>query len=371
MFSIFSSKSPSYLGIDIGSASVKVVELESKDGSIYLKNYGFVEKMPNIEGGDAKDIDRSAHIIKEIYRQGGFTAKKVVAALHNFDVFTSVINLPKMQSDGKMEDIIRTEARKFVPIPLEDVVLDWKILNKPSIKTKDKNKIDSQGDREKFFLEEQDTTDVLLTAAPRRLVSRYVEIFQKARLNLLSLETESFALIRSLLNRDAPFSLMIIDIGAVATDIIIIEYDTPVVIRTVDVGGMAITAAIAGSLGIDLERAEQFKRDIGILSDQTAEQNNSIAQIIESAFAPVVNEISYSIDLYKTRDKSIEKIILSGGSAYMLGLADFLRQTFTLPVHIGDPWHKIIYPKPLESSLKELSSMFSVAIGLALKELGG
>ncbi len=360
MFSIFGNKSSSYLGIDIGSASVKVVELESKGGNICLKNYGFVEKMPDVESGGTQDIDRSAHIISEIYRQGGFTAKKAVAALHNFDVFTSVINLPKMQSDIKIEDIIRVEARKFVPIPLEDVILDWKILNKPSIPIKSGS-----------ILEDHDTTDVLLTAAPRRLVSRYVEIFQKARLNLLSLETESFALIRSLLNRDAPFSLMIIDIGAVATDIIIIECETPVVIRTVDVGGMAITSAISGSLGIDMERAEQFKRDIGILSDQTAEQNNSIAQIIESAFAPVVNEISYSIDLYRARDKSIEEIVLSGGSAYMLGLADFLRQTFTLPVHIGDPWHKIIYPKPLEANLKELSSMFSVAIGLALKELAG
>lgn len=371
MFSFFSSKSPSYLGVDIGSASVKVVELESKAGSIYLKNYGFVEKMPDVEAGSDKNIDRSAHIIREICRQGGFTAKKVVAALHNFDVFTSVINLPKMQSGGKMEDIIRTEARKFVPIPLEDVVLDWKILNKPSIKTKGKNKIDNQANREKFLLQEQDAADVLLTAAPRRLVNRYVDIFQKARLNLLSLETESFALIRSLLNREAPFSLMIVDIGAVATDIIIIEYETPVVIRTVDVGGMAITSAISSSLGIDLERAEQFKRDIGIFGDQAAAQNNTIAQIIESAFAPVVNEISYSIDLYRAGDKSIEEIILSGGSAYMLGLADFLKQTFTLPVHIGDPWHKIIYPKPLEPNLKELSAMFSVAIGLALKELGG
>jgi type IV pilus assembly protein PilM len=292
----------------------------------------------------------------------------VIAALHDFDVFTAVISLPSTNFK-ELENVINLEARKFVPISLEDVVLDWKIVNQNGRQGNN----DKQKEKDKIKEIKKDVDlDVLLTAAPRNLIKKYIEIFKSAELNLLSLETEAFAFIRALLDENDTSSLMIIDVGAVASDIIIVENQIPVVIRSIDVGGASITKAIARNLGIGFERAEQFKRDIGIYSIGNVEDNlsdQSVLRVIESTFAPVINEIHYSLDLYKTKNKSMEKIILSGGSAYLSGLADFLKSILNLPVHIGDPWYKVAYPKEMEGALKEIGSMFTVAIGLALKEI--
>jgi len=370
--SFFSKKSSSFLGVDIGSYSIKIVELENRGGKPVLLNYAFSDPSILVQSTKTDDIIKNAaSIIEHIYKQANFTNKQVIAALHNFDVFTSVINLPETKPSD-LENVIKVEARKFVPIPLDDVILDWKVIEK-SKKTKQtpvKQKAGGQQDREKFLIEQEGGIDILLTAAPRKLVSKYLKIFQASNLNLLSLETESFAFIRSLIDDHDTSSLMLIDIGAISTDIIIVENRIPVVIRTVDVGGSSITKAVSHSLGIDMDRAEQFKRDVGIGTQQEADVNNSsIAQMIENTFSPVVNEINYSIDLYKARNKQIEKILLSGGSSYLYGLVDFLKSTFNLPVFIGDPWHKIEYPKPLQETFKTIGPMFTVSIGLALKEI--
>lgn len=369
----FSQKSNSYIGIDIGSASIKLLELENKSGKPELKNYGFAEKIVRFNSRTEEMIRQSAEIIKRIYFEAGFTAKNVVAALHNFDVFSSVINLPQVKAQ-ELENIIRVEARKFVPIPLEDVVLDWKVIEKsgkPPAKKPTKG-AKQENDRDTFLIEQHEQgIDVLLTAAPRKLVKKYVDIFHAADLNLLSLETESFAFIRALLDKNDASSVMFLDIGAVASDILIVERQVPVIIRSVDVGGNSITSAIGKTMNIALERAEQFKRDVGIFGSAAREDDTPIMQVIETAFGPVINEITYSLDLYRSREQSVERIVLSGGSAHLAGLSAFLKSTFRLPIYVGDPWHKISYNADLRDNLEQIGSMFTVAIGLALKEIVG
>lgn len=393
--SLFLTKQISYLGVDIGSASVKMIELTNKGGQAVLKNYGFAEKLEKIESTKTEDmIKRSAEIIKQVYKESGFTSKNVVAALHNFDVFNSVLNIPKTNLQ-ELENVIKVEAHKFVPIPLEDVVLDWKVLpsdkrsaeRRADLKESDRrsgapdhqedrpadksNKHQAETSLDDLSLKESEGIDVLLTAAPRRLVKKYLDIFKTAELNILSLETESFAYTRSLLDKNDQTSLMIIDIGAAATDVIIVERQIPVIIRTVDGGGMYITEEIANNLGINHERAEQFKRDVGFFTPQADTPDNSqiIKQLIESAFVPIVNEVNYSLDLYQSQGKSIDRIVLSGGSAYLLHLVDFFKSTFKLPVYIGDPWHRVNYPDELRKMLEEIGPMFAVAVGLALKPI--
>ena len=166
-------------------------------------------------------------------------------------------------------------------------------------------------------------------------------------------------------------SILFLDIGAVATDIIITERQAPIIIRSIDVGGDSITAAIAKNMHIAIERAEQFKRDVGVFDRKSAEDMRMITEIIELSFAPVINEIQYSIDLYKSRNRSLGKIVLSGGGSCMAGLSDFLQTTFHIPIYMGNPWYKIETPPDLKDALLELGAMFTVSIGLALKEIEG
>ena len=129
-------------------------------------------------------------------------------------------------------------------------------------------------------------------------------------------------------------------------------------------GGVTLTRALANALKIDFRRAEQFKRDIG-LSDES-----KIPAIIEQAFKPVVDEINYSLNLYQSQTgRLIEKIILSGGSAYLNNLSNYLSNILKVKVLIGDPWARIAYPAALRPALEEIAPRFAVAVGLALRQL--
>jgi type IV pilus assembly protein PilM len=210
---------------------------------------------------------------------------------------------------------------------------------------------------------------ILLTAAPKNLVEKYIRIFKAAGLKLLSLETEAFALERSL-GGNASQPVMIIDIGSVSSDVVIIDRGVPVLTRSIDTGGVTITQAVMKSLNVDLKRAEQFKRDIGFSSSGPGD----LPEIIKTTINPIINEVKYCLDIYFTQQSegethSLEKIILTGGSAFLPDLVNYLNQLLEIKVIIGDPWDKVIYPLELKPVLQELAPRFSVAVGLAMREI--
>ncbi len=338
-------KEKSFLGVDIGSTSIKLVELKKKRNIPYLVTYGYGEKAIGdmIKSKPSEVAEKAANLLKKIYQKSGAESFQAVTALPNFSVFSSVITLPVM-SKKDLVDAIRWEAKKIIPISLEEVILDWKII-------------------ETFKANNKKNYRLLLTAASRRLVERYVDIFRRANLQLLSLETESFALSRSLLSKDEALT-MIIDSSALTTDVVIFENGIPTLNRSIDVGGITITKSIANCLKIDFERAEQFKRDIGMSG------SSKVPHIIQDVLRPVLDEIHYSLNLYQNQTgKLVEKIILSGGSAYLPNFPEFLSKNLETKVFIGNPWARVAYPKELEPALKEIAPRFSVAIGLALREL--
>ncbi|MDD5625712.1 MAG: type IV pilus assembly protein PilM [Patescibacteria group bacterium] len=339
-------KQEGYLGIDLGSTSIKLVELKKEQGVPTLMTYGYAERaMGDIVKGDPNEVLRQvASLLKKTYKTAGVTSFKAITALPSFSVFNSVITLPVMKKQ-ELGDAVHWEAKKFIPMPIEDVILDWRIIDTITVDAQRKN------------------YRILLTAASRNLVKRYVEIFKQADLQLLSLETEAFALSRVLIGKSQS-TIMIVDTSALTTDIIIIEKGVPTLNRSIDIGGVTITRAIANSLNIDFKRAEQFKRDIGLSGA------SKIPAIIESILKPVIDEVIYSLKLYQGQsNKTVEKIILSGGSAYLPNLANYFSQTLNTTVIIGDPWARVAYPEELKPALEEVAPRFAVAIGLALRQL--
>lgn len=354
------TKRKSYLGIDIGTASIKVVELAAGSGHIpRLVTYGRAEYTGDTTKVDAeRDIQRIVATLKAICQQAHTTSKKVAAALPTFAVFSSVITLPTM-SEKELAAAIRWEARKFVPLPLEEMILDWKYLGEPF--TVQNNEPSAGATKVKTHIR------VLLTAAPQNLVKKYLTIFRQSDLELLSLETEAFALERSLVGGSHEI-IMIVDLGAVTTDICIIENGIPILNRSIDVGGLTITKAIANSLNIDIKRAEQFKRDIGLNTGSAAA--GGIPTTIENTISPVINEIKYNFSLYQSQsNRPIEKIILTGGSSFLPMLPEYLENLFQIKVYIGDPWARVSYPVELKPVLDEIGPQFASAIGLAMRQL--
>ena len=335
-----------YLGVDIGTAGIKVVELSNEHHRAKLVTYGYSEQKKESQYIDInQDPSKVTAVLKNVCQKAKITTTKCITALPNFSIFTTIISLPKL-SKKELNQAIEGEAKKFIPLPLTEVILDSKILTSGK-ELGEKN------------------IRVLLTGAPKNLVEKYLNIFKGAGLNLLSLETEAFALIRSLIGNDQS-EIMVVNFGGLNTNIVVIEQGIPFLNRSIDVGGVTITKAITTSLNIGYERAELFKHDVGLSAGSASSAPKTIQSILES----ILNEIKYSLNLYRSqRDKDIEKINITGGSAMLSYLPAYLTRTLNKKVYLSDPWARIIYPEELKPVLDEIGSRMSVAVGLAMRDI--
>lgn len=395
------SKEQSYLGVDIGKGSIKIVELLNDRGRARLVTYGFV----NQGAGEVIERDfidqpvETGEIIKKICKKAKTRSTKAIAALPVFSVFSSVLNLTNITAKEKLNkkalaSRVEWEAKKIIPLPLEEMILDWKIINGEELEKKKnifdkgkelkrpaKNNLDENnkgeevsvakengGNGEEEIIKEQlGGIQILLTAAPKKLVKKYIEIFKAAGLELLSLETEAFAIIRSLLGSDKS-PVILLDSGAARTNLSIVEKGIPYLNRSIDIGGAIISKGLGNRLGIEVEKAEQFKIDLaGGVADAR------VYGVISSALKPIINEIKYSLNIYRGQEGrsagDIEKLVLAGGSSLLADFADYLKEELKMRVYLGDPWSRVIYPEDLKPLLDEIGPRFAVAIGLAMRDI--
>lgn len=336
-----------FLGIDIGDSSLKMVELKKKGKQIYLSNYAFSENVSGVNFTKIDDINYLAQAILKVKAEANIKARRVTASLPTFSVFSSIINLPPTDKKN-MDAAVAEEAKKVIPLPVEEMILDWKMV--PGTQQ------DKEGAR------------VFLTGSPKKLVRRYIEIFRLAKLELASLETETFSLVRGLMGND-PSTVMIVEIGANSTDLSVVQESIPVLNRSLEICGGTVTAALAEKLGLSFNQAEQFKFDLSAsLSDSSKEE---LPQLIVKALAPVIHEIEYMREFFQSNGggRKIEKVILSGGGALLMNLADYLSHHLNLQVIIGDPFSRIIYPSEMKPIIAEVGPKLAVAAGLALREI--
>lgn len=346
-------KTNNCVGVDVGTASVKVVELERGSTGPRLATYGLIELESDVIRNNSADMQKVVTTaINEITKQAQVQSKRAVSSLPGFSVFTSLIDLPKM-TDKELSQAIKYEAKRYVPIPLDNMVLDWKVVNVRDVTTKEGLGSTSM--------------QVLLTAAPKALVDRYVGIFRGTTLKLVGLETEAFALTRSLIGNDRS-PILVLDIGSSATDVIVAANGFPVLNRTLEAGGKVLTETIAQSLNVSLARAEQFKRDLGI-----NQHGQPLPPAIQSVLARIVGEIQNTLKLYygKPSSQKIAKIVLTGGASQLGGLSKYLEEEINIKTFVGNPWARIAYPEALARILQEIGPNFAVAIGLALREMVG
>jgi type IV pilus assembly protein PilM len=341
----------SYLGIDIGSSGIKIVELRKENEYVRLLTYGFSENFDNKISGEWQglDVKKTAKIINKIWHKSGMASNSAVAALPTYSVFSSILNLSNVP-EKDITSAVQWEAKKVIPLSLDEMVIEWK-------------KIEEEGDSKAG----KGNMKVLLTGAPKVLVKKYIDIFKEAKLNLLCLETETFSLVRSLFGNERT-TAMIVEMGTNTSDIIVVSNGIPVINRSIDVGGLTITKAISQSLNIGLERSEQFKYDLGIASADNSE--STIPKIITDTLSPIINEIKYVTNLFQSKNtEKIEKIVMSGGSSMLPNLVDYFSKVLDTKVLIGDPWSRISCPVDLKPLLDEIAPKMSVAIGLAMREI--
>jgi len=184
---------------------------------------------------------------------------------------------------------------------------------------------------------------------------------------LVGLETESFALERALVGNDKN-PIMVIDIGGKATSIIIYVNGVPLLNRSIDVGGFAVTKSMTGSMGLTEEQTEQFKKDMSY--SLSIENLDDLPKHVSYTINSIINEIKYILNIYQSQNNNkISKIILSGGSSFLMNFDSYIQKTFNIKSYIGDPWARVIHPVEIDTMLKQLGPRMAVPIGLAMREI--
>jgi len=364
---LFGPSKQSYVGIDLGAGGVKAVELLNEKGRARLATYAFTERLPDVQPANLVDAPaETSALLKKIMLKAKTTTMKVVAGLPIASVFSSVINVPK-GNEKEMLEAMQWQARKLIPVPLEEMVMDFKPIAPAADKSKEKAKEKDKTAKK----DESKMTQVLLTGASKAMVQKYVNVIKQAGLELVALETETFALIRSLVGKDRSIT-MIVDIGSVRTNIIIVENGVPYVTRSLDMGGATLTKAMSRALDMDLKSAEEMKCDIKSVS--SIYPSEGLPKIFEATMVPMVTELKYSIDLYVGQNedqagKQVEKIILTGGTSLLPSLAGYFSKQLNIKTYVGDPWARVVYPDEIRPILDEIGTRFSVAIGLAMRDI--
>lgn len=348
----------SYLGVDLGAGGIKVAELMNEKGRARLVTYGYADRA--FEAVPTNIIDSTkdtANLLKSVCQKANTQSTKAVAGLPVASVFSSIITV-QAKNREELKDAIQQKAKKLIPLPIEEMILDSKILDKIPEGKKD-------------FPKEIKNIRVLITGAPKNVVKKYIEIFKMAGIELLSLETEAFALIRSLVGKD-PSSIMLIDIGSVRTNLSIIEKGIPFLNRSISTGGLNVTKSISQSLGLPMSQADQMKHDVGALTKIAP--GGDLPKLLDNILQPIVNEIKYSLNMYagqkESEGTSVTKIIMTGGSSLLPNLSDYFTKLLNINTYLGDPWARVIYPVDLKPVLDEIGPRFAVPVGLAMRDIG-
>jgi type IV pilus assembly protein PilM len=338
------------IGLDIGSYSAKVVQLKYEHEKARLETYGellserYFKRAERSGGGFLRYSDNEiVDLLRDLLHESEVTAKDAVIAVPAGGSFVVVISFPKI-SRAEIDQAMPYEARKYIPIPVSEVVLDWDV----------------------FESEEEDSVKILLVAVPRDIIEKIKRVMEIVGKNVRSIEIETFSMARALVGHDNT-PTAVINIGYQTTAIAITDGGRLRLSYSIPRGSLEQTKAIERGLEINTERAEKIKLEVG-LSDRPEEKE--ITSIIMPLTEILLTEIEKAISIYNRKaPRKIQKVNLTGGGANLKGLVDYASNKLGLEVTRGNPFAKIITPTLMQPVLREIGPSFSVAMGLALREI--
>lgn len=332
------------VGLDIGSKTIKAVELAKEGDNFRLLASGIIghtgEAVEHIK--EEKDTASLAEIIKKLFKEAKISSKEVSVSIPESQVFTRTITFP-MLTDQEIESAVKWEAEQYIPIPLKEAIIQHQILERRENAT-------------------PPGVAVLLIAAPRTLVEKYTRITQMAGLTPVVVETSLMAAARALSPVDQ--TVMIIDLGARSTDMAIVKNGMLSFSRSVATAGEAFTRAVAQTLGVEMQQAEAYKRTYGLSGTQL---EGKIRGALDPVFRMVTDEIKKAIHFYQTEEKgdAPRAVILSGGTAGMPEAVGVLTELLGLEVVVGNPFAKVVVNPDAAKSLAPFAPLYSIAVGLA------
>jgi len=417
---IFQSPDNSVIGVDVGSAYLKIVQLRRKGGKAALETYGSLALGPyaGVEIGRATHLpaDKLAEALRDLLREAHATSTRAAFAIPFSSSLVTVMDM-RVLDTKELATIVALEARKYIPVPISEVNLDWWIIpEEPERLSEARSNLqkDSNGQAEirtgkpaaeninesiiakgstpaqldgfsprvsadalgssvteradlpvmEEAFEGAKNLKILLAAIHNEALGRYEEVVKGSSLESSFFEIELFSTIRSLFPQDLdPHAVL--DLGAGETKLYVIDRGLVRLSHIMSHGGQDITLAISRGLGISVEEAEKMKREGG-LQNGGGDEHTSSAGILNVIFSETNRTI---LNFERKFGRKVKDVVLSGGGANLPGIAALAAQSFPVPVTRADPFRQVEAPAFLEEVLRDVGPEFTVAVGIAFRKL--
>ncbi len=350
-------KSKKMVGLDIGSFALKLIELKpkkkGKETKYELVALGY-EPVPyqSIVEGSIMDSTAVADAIQHIFLESKTKTNEMSFGVSGSSVIVKRIEVQRL-SQNEMHEHILWEARPHIPFTPEEVNIDYEILESPDV--------------------HPDRVGIILAATKKEKLNDYLNVIHIANKNPKIVDLESFAILNSVLVNYEMYhdrSIVVINIGASITNVIIARNGEPVFVRDIAFGGNQFTDLIQKELNLKYEKAESVKKGRQVEGISPA----AVKPVINLIFNELKSEIKKTFEFYRsnTTEGRIDNILLSGGTSNLESMIDFFQQEFDIPVEIVNPFNNIdINTKKFDLDfIKEMAPVFNVAMGLALRAVG-
>lgn len=344
---LFKKKENSVLGVDLGSSSLKVVQLRREHGKAVLETYGELALGPYSGGdvGQATNLsaEQLAEPLKDLLREAKTTTKSCGVSIPFARSLLTLVELPYRRDREEQKTMIELEARKYIPVPISEVQLDWFVVPGMDASGREPSKI-----------------NVLLVAVHNDELALLQKVVAQSGLAASFYEIEIFSTIRAVV--DEPVKpVAIVDIGAASSKVYVVEHGVVMLSHAVSAGGQDITRAIAAAHNVPLARAEALKKEEGLAAGNQA----------DLVFSRILAEARRVVVQYETlHKKSVGTVVLTGGGGVTKELGAYAQNALGIDVKIADPFGKTEAPAFMRPVLEEIGPEFAVAVGLALRKLG-
>lgn len=348
-------KGRSVIGVDVGSSSLKVVQLRRDGETAVLETYGELALGPYAgnEVGQATNLpaDKIAETLRDLLREANVTTTDAGISIPFSRSLLRLITLPYRDDPNELRTMVELEARKYIPVPVSEVQLDWFQVPEPLAEGQEQSK----------------TVKVLIVAVHNDQLTLLQNVVQGANLAASFFEIEIFSTIRSVVSEPVK-PVLIIDIGASATKVYVVERGVVAYSHNIPQGGQDVTRAISTAHGIPVGQAEVLKKQHGFTPPTDGPRYER--QTIELVFSRIFHEAKRALTQYETASGSaVTSLVLTGGGGVTRGLAAYAQEYFAVPVQLADPFSRAEAPAFMRPVLAEIGPEFAVALGLALRKL--
>ncbi len=339
--------SSDFFALDIGTTAIRVVQLRGGSQKSLAK-YGSIAVDVKVSQSDsAEDKRKLRDAVAKLLTNAKISTKDVVVGVPSNKVFATVVDFPKLPM-AELKKTVAFQADTHVPMSREEAKIDWVILG------------DSPSGADK--------TEVLIASVSNKYAESRLEMLESLGLNVIAIEPDALALSRSLLQKEVQGANLVLDIGAQATDLVVVLNHSPRLIRSIPTGGEAFVKAAIQNLNIDEKQAVQFVYKFGLNQGKLEGQ---VYRAIESTVDSIITEVQKSIKFFTTRYAGVnmDKVVVSGGASTLPGFPLYLANKLGVQVEIGNAWQNVSYPQSKHNDLIALSNHFAVAVGLAERGL--